>query len=169
MQKFLKAVALVVAMGLSGMAQSAVLTTDTTPVLDATNTFSYSLNSRPVAGSPDISNTYSFSLASISDLSWGFSSVGNISGLAGSFYDSSNALVGSFLGMAVGTYTFIVTGDFSDPPGGNANRAYSGFINVSAVPEMQTWAMLGAGLIMLVGYVGTLRRRNGVDRFDLNA
>jgi hypothetical protein len=74
----------------------------------------------------------------------------NINGLAFTFASVGNGEVGFTIpGMLTGPLVMTVMGS------AGANASYGGTINVSAVPEPETWAMMLGGL----GLVGFMARR----------
>lgn len=112
-------------------------------------------------------DTINFSLSRTSDTDYGAGplnfSIGkveylNISNLALSLLDSSNNVLGSGLSfsvasLAAGNYHLQVTGNADGVTGG----LYAGGVNVTPVPEADTFAMMLAGL-SLMGFVARRRR-----------
>ena len=101
---------------------------------------------------------YSFSLAAAGDLLGQTVATSGITGYSVTLYDSTFAAIGtdttpaafSFAGLGAGTYylTFVGTGTGS----------YGGTLEVSAVPEPETYALMLAGL-GVVGFMAARRSR----------
>lgn len=130
------------------------------------------LNSFSSAVSGSFLDRINFTLAGESNGSFGLGalnfkvggiSVLNISGLTLSLFDSNDAMLGydddqeidfSVAGMDAGNYYLLVQGMGDGISGG----MYAGAINISPVPEANTYNMMLAGIAML-GLM-SLRRRN---------
>lgn len=109
-------------------------------------------------GPGSFSYSYQFSLDQLSDLSGSlvslfgpvtFSSVS----LSGSDYALSETNTFSFEDLAAGDYTMIVSGKTANP-----FYAWSGNLNAQPVPEPQAYAMLLAGLAVMVGVAARRRQ-----------
>ena len=110
-----------------------------------------------VSGTP-WTDGYSFSLASAGDL-WGQTvATSGITSYAVTLYDSTFSLIGSDSTPATFSFTGLSAGSYFLTYVGVGTGSYGGTLEVTAVPEPETYALMLAGLGM-VGFMAARRSR----------
>jgi hypothetical protein len=110
-----------------------------------------------VSGTP-WTDGYSFSIASLSDL-WGQTVVtSGIGAYSVTLYDSAFTLIGSDSTPATFSFSGLAAGDYFLTYAGVGTGSYGGVLEVTAVPEPETYALMLAGL-GVVGFMAARRSR----------
>jgi hypothetical protein len=110
-----------------------------------------------VAGIP-WTDGYSFSIASLGDL-WGQTVVtSGIGAYSVTLYDSTFALIGSDSSPGTFSFTGLAAGDYFLTYAGVGAGSYGGTLEVTPVPEPETYALMLAGLGM-IGFMAARRSR----------